>query len=68
MPRRRLILPLLVALVALTWSSTAAASTLVTRNPQGPVRLEVNRDGVALLRGTNTRHQVSPSTGNPTYM
>ena len=49
MPRRRLILPLLVALVALTWSSTAAASTLVTRNPQGQVRLEVNRDGVALM-------------------
>lgn len=51
MPRRSH-LPLLVALVALVvlcWSGTAAASTLVTRNPQSGVDLKVNGSGVAML-------------------
>ena len=46
---RRLTTPLLVALAVLACTGTASASTLVTRNPQGPVRLEVNRSGVAMM-------------------
>ncbi len=51
MPGPRLLLPLVLVLVVLAaaGTGTATASTLVTRNPQGPVRLEVNRNGVALL-------------------
>ncbi len=44
-------LPLLIALccTAVVYASTASASTLVTRNPQGPVRLAVNDNRVAML-------------------
>ena len=47
MPRFTIVLAVLAA--ALACAAGASASTLVTRNPQGPVRLEVNRQGVAML-------------------
>ena len=47
MPRSLLLL-LTLALVA-TLPAAASASTLLTRNPQGPIRLAVSKDGVALI-------------------
>lgn len=47
----------LVCFLALT--GVAQASTLVTRNPQGPIKLGVNRHGVAMLTlstGRQTQH------------
>ena len=45
--RRLVFLLTLVFLLALT--GVAQASTLITRNPQGPVKLAVNQQGVAML-------------------
>ena len=48
MPLHRFLLP--VALLALAvGSATASASTLVTRNPQSGVNLQVNRNGIAMM-------------------
>ena len=46
---RRLALAALLACALAAAPAAARASTLVDRNPQGPVRLQVDRNGVALI-------------------
>ena len=47
-----------VVAVVLALAAPASASTLVTRNPQGPVKLQVNAQGVAMMTvKTNGRVQ-----------